>query len=311
MSSGWSVAIQHVYPRRLLSRAVLHATRLRARPARPFQQWLIHTVVRRYRVDLSEAAAPEAGTWPTFNAFFTRALRPGARPLPDAPDAIASPADATVLEAGAIDGATLVQAKSLTLSLDALLGGDRPAAAALAGGTYATLYLSPRDYHRVHLPADGTLTSIVHLPGDRFSVSPASTARIRDLFARNERVVFHFRDPGERPFALVMVGALLVGSIETPWTGPVADLPTPKPGPGRRWAWDGPTLLRGAEVGRFNMGSTVIALFPPGMARWDPAIRPDAPIRCGQRIGVRLPARRPSIAQPAPYRGREPADGSP
>ena len=290
MNDRWSVALQHVYPRRLLSRVVLHATRLRARPARPFQQWLIRTVVRRYRVDLAEAVASKAGGWPTFNAFFTRALRPGARPLPEEPDAIASPADATVLEAGAIDGATLVQAKSLTFSLDALLGDDRPAVAALAGGTCATLYLSPRDYHRVHLPADGTLTAIVHLPGDRFSVSPATAARIRGLFARNERVILHFRDPGGRPFTIVMVGALLVGSIETPWTGPIADLPDPGAGPARRWEWLGPTLLRGAEIGRFNMGSTVIVLFPPGMARWDPAFRPGASVRCGQRIGLRSPA---------------------
>ena len=291
MNDRWSVALQHVYPRRLLSRVVLHATRTRARPARPFQQWLIRTVVRRYRVDLAEAVASEADGWPTFNAFFTRGLRPGARPLPEEPDAIASPADAAVLEAGAIDGATLVQAKSLTFSLDALLGEDRPAAA-LAGGSYATLYLSPRDYHRVHLPADGTLTAIVHLPGDRFSVSPATASRIRHLFARNERVVFHFRDPDGRAFAVVMVGALLVGSIETPWTGPVADLPDPTNGPARRWEWDGPALPRGAEIGRFNMGSTVIALFPPGMARWDPAFRPGASVRCGQRIGLRLPAGR-------------------
>ena len=292
MNGRWSIALQHVYPRRLLSRAVLHATRVRARPARPFQQWLIRTVVRRYRVDLTEAVTTEAGGWPTFNAFFTRALRPGARPLPEEPDAIASPADATVLEAGAIDGATLVQAKSLTFSLDALLGedGSAAAAAALAGGTYATLYLSPRDYHRVHLPADGALAAIVHLPGDRFGVSPAAASRIRRLFARNERVVLHFRDPEGRPFAVVMVGALLVGSIETPWTGAVAELPGPGNGPVRRWEWDGPRLPRGAEIGRFNMGSTVIALFPPGMARWDPACRPGASVRCRQRIGVRLSA---------------------
>ena len=290
MNDRWSVALQHVYPRRLLSRIVLHATRARARPVRPFQQWLIRTVVRRYRVDLAEATASEPGGWPTFNAFFTRALRPGARPLPEEPDAIASPADAAVLEAGVIDGATLVQAKSLTFSLDALLGDDRPAAAALAGGTYATLYLSPRDYHRVHLPADGTITAVVHLPGDRFSVSPATASRIRGLFARNERVILHLRDPDGRPFAVVMVGALLVGSIETPWTGPAANLPDPGSGPARRWEWNGPALVRGAEIGRFNMGSTVIALFPPGMARWDPAFRPGASVRCGQRIGVRLPA---------------------
>lgn len=292
MSGRWRSVLRHVHPRHLLSRAVLHATGLRARPVRPFQQWLIRTVVRRYRVDVSEAADAGGGGWPTFNAFFTRALRPGARPLPEEPDAIASPADATVLEAGRIDGTTLVQAKALTFSLDALLGEDRPAAA-LAGGTYATLYLSPRDYHRVHLPTGGAPTAIVHLPGDRFRVSPSAASRIRRLFARNERVIVHFRDPDERPFAVVLVGALLVGSIETPWTGRVADLPAPGAGSVRRWEWDGPALPRGAEIGRFNMGSTVIALFPPGMARLDPALRPGAGVRCRQRIGVRLPGRRP------------------
>ena len=279
MSPSISVALQRVYPRRLLSRIVLHATRVRI-PR--WQQWLIRTVVRRHEVDLCDAVESDLRAWPTFNAFFTRALRPDARPLPAEPDAVAAPADGTVQDAGDIADAGLVQAKSLTYTVEALLG-DRSAAAAFTGGSTATIYLAPRDYHRVHLPVDGTLAALVHLPGDRFSVNPATAERIPHLFARNERVVFHFRGAGGRPFAIVMVGALLVGSIETPWTGPVADRPSP--GRVRRWDFDGPALERGAEIGRFNMGSTVIALFPSGTVCWDPDFREGAPVRCRQAIG--------------------------
>ena len=266
MSPSLAVALQHAYPRRLLSRIVLHATRVRI-PA--WQRWLIRTVVHRYDVDLSDAVETDLRAWPTFNAFFTRALRPDARPLPAEPDAVAAPADGTVQDAGDIADSRLVQAKSLTYTVEALLGDHREAAV-YTSGTTATIYLAPRDYHRVHLPVDGSLAALVHLPGDRFSVNPATAERIRHLFARNERVVFHFRDAGGHPFAIVMVGALLVGSIDTPWTGPVADRPSPSPGGVRRWNFDGPALERGAEIGRFNMGSTVIVLFPPGAVRWDP-----------------------------------------
>ena len=292
MSPALAVALQHVYPRRLLSRIVLHATRVRI-PA--WQQWLIRTVVRRYEVDLSDAAEPDLRAWPTFNAFFTRALRPDARPLPAEPDTVAAPADGIVQNAGDIADSELVQAKSLTYTIEALLG-DRRAAAAFTDGSTATIYLAPRDYHRVHLPIDGALAALVHLPGDRFSVNPATSERIPYLFARNERVVFHFHGAGGHPFAIVMVGALLVGSIETPWTGPVADLPSPSPDPGRvpgrvrEWRFDGPALERGAEIGRFNMGSTVIALFSPGTVCWDPGFREGARVRCRQAIGRLHPA---------------------
>ena len=284
MSPSLAVALQHLYPRGLLSRLVRHATRVRFRP---LQQWLIRTVVRSYDVDLTDAIEPDLRAWPTFNEFFTRALRPEARPLPSAPEAVASPSDGTVQDARQLAGSTLVQAKSLTYSLDALLGGDAETAAALAGGAAATIYLAPRDYHRVHLPVDATLTSLVHVPGDRYSVNPVTAERIRHLFARNERVVFHFRDSAGRPFAVVMVGALLVGSIETPWTGPVADLPDP--GPVREWSFDAPKLERGDEIGRFNMGSTVILLFPRGAVRWDSAFRAGATVLCRAPIGILSP----------------------
>ena len=283
MTPSLAVALQHVYPRRLLSRLVRHATRLRI-PS--LQHWLIRTVVRRHDVDLCDAVETDLRSWPTFNAFFTRALRPDSRPLPAEPERVAAPSDGTVQDAGEITHQTLVQAKSLTYTIAALLGDEREAAA-FTGGSTATIYLAPRDYHRVHLPVDGSLAALVHLPGDRFSVNPATTERIRHLFARNERVVFHFRDPGGRPFAIVMVGALLVGGIETPWTGLVADLASP--GPFRRWEFDGPALGRGAEIGRFNMGSTVITLFPPGTVRWDPEFRPGSAVRCRQAIGRLLP----------------------
>ena len=287
MNRPLAVALQHLYPRRLLSRLVRHATRMRFAP---LQHWLIRTVVRGYDVDLSDALESNLRAWPTFNAFFTRALAPGARPLPDDRDAVASPSDGVVQHAERLSGTTLVQAKSLTYPLDALLGGDAKAASALAGGAAATIYLAPRDYHRVHVPVDATLSGLVHVPGDRFSVNPVTAEWIRHLFARNERVIFHFRDTDSRPFALVMVGALLVGSIDTPWTGTVADLPSPGPGssPGRKWEFDGPHLERGAEIGRFNMGSTVIVLFPRGAVEWDSEFRPGATVRCRQSIGRRL-----------------------
>ena len=295
MSPSFSVALQRAYPRRLLSRLVRHATRLRFPP---LQQWLIRTVVRRYHVDLSDAASSDPRAWPTFNAFFTRSLRPEARPLPADPHAVAAPSDGTVQHADELAGAALVQAKSLTCSVESLLGGDREAAAALAGGAAATIYLAPRDYHRVHLPIDGSLAALVHLPGDRFSVNPATAQRIRRLFARNERVVFHFRDGSGRPFALVMVGALLVGRHRDPLdrdgrrssgSGPGSE-PGSEPGPGPPVGIRRPRpLARGAEVGRFNMGSTVIALFPPGAVRWDPAFRAGAPVRCRQAVGRLLP----------------------
>ncbi|MCY4453971.1 MAG: archaetidylserine decarboxylase [Immundisolibacterales bacterium] len=283
MSPHFSVTLQYLYPRRLLSRIVLYATRIRISP---WQQWLIRTVVRRYAVDLSDAEESDPRAWPTFNAFFTRALRPEARPLPVDPDAVAAPSDGTLQDAGELSGATLVQAKSLTYTLEALLGGDRETADSLTGAAAATIYLAPRDYHRVHVPIDATLTGLVHVPGDRFSVNPATAERIRHLFARNERVIFHFRDADGRPFVLVMVGALLVGSVETPWTGPVAELR--RPGPERRWEFDGIDLARGAEIGRFNMGSTVIVLFPRGTVRWDPDFRSGATVRCREAIGRRV-----------------------
>ena len=292
MTPPLGVALQHLYPRRLLSRLVRHATRLRFPP---LQHWLIRTVVRRYDVDLSDALESDVRAWPTFNAFFTRELAPGARPLPDDRTAVASPSDGTVQHAELLSGTNLVQAKSLTYPLETLLGGDAKATAALAGGAAATIYLAPRDYHRVHLPVDASLTGLVHVPGDRYSVNPVTAEWIRHLFARNERVIFHFRDPAGRPFAVVMVGALLVGGIETPWTGTVADRPSPGPGSspgsslGRKWKFDGPALERGAEIGRFNMGSTVIVLFPRGAVQWDSAFRPGASVRCRQSIGRLLP----------------------
>ena len=280
MTRRIAVALQHLYPRRLLSRIVLHATRVRIPP---WQRWLIRTVVRRYDVDLTDAEASDPGAWPTFNAFFTRALRPGARPLPDAPNAVASPSDGTVQDAGELDGTSIVQAKSLAYSLEDLLGGDPVTAAGLAGGACATIYLAPRDYHRVHLPVGATLASLAHLPGDRFSVNPATAERVRDLFARNERVVFRFRDRAGRTFVIVMVGALLVGSIETPWTGPVADLSSP----GR--AGSGSSTGSPSSAGRRSAGSTWArrssSPSPRGAIRWDPALRPGAPVRCGQEIG--------------------------
>lgn len=272
--------------RHFLSRAAFHVTRWRW-PA--FQHLLIRLFIHQYQVDLSDATATDPQAWPTFNAFFTRELRPGARPLPDADDLLVSPADGVVSQMGNIlPGGELLQAKSLTYDVATLLG-DKEATSTFDGGTFLTIYLAPHNYHRVHLPTDATLTALRHIPGDRFSVNAANTKRIKHLFARNERVALHFRDPHSRPFALVLVGALMVGSIETPWTVQLTSSPATQPplsNEPRQWhPEEGGMLPRGAEVGRFNMGSTVIALFPPGLVRyWLPEIRPNDPIRCRQAI---------------------------
>ena len=248
-----------------------------------FMRWF----VGRFGVVLADAAQPDLTTYPSFNAFFTRALRSGARPIAGEPDAVASPADSCVSQAGAIEAGRVFQAKGRGFSALELLGGAAADAAPFAAGRFATLYLSPKDYHRVHMPLDGELRAMVHVPGRLFSVSPTTTRGVDRLFARNERVAFLF-DTAAGHMAYVMVGALFVSSIETVWSGEV----TPPAGRTvRRWDYAAAQhrFKKGDELGRFNMGSTVILLFEAGRIAWDPALLPEAALRVGQRIATLEP----------------------
>lgn len=277
------VGLQYLLPQHLLSAVVFHLTRLHLGPVTAL---LIRGFIRAFRVDMTEAREPDPAAYPTFNAFFTRALRADARPIDPTPGAIVSPVDGSVSQLGDIESGRIFQAKGQDFGCDELLGGDPDLAACFDGGLFATLYLAPRDYHRIHMPLDGSLESTRHISGRLFSVNPATTATVPRLFARNERVVCAFRT--ERgPMALVLVGAIFVGSIETVWTGPIS--PSRARRVSRITAPEvGPTLRRGAELGRFNMGSTVILLLPRDSARWCTRLRPGTPVRCGERLALPL-----------------------
>ncbi|MCP5144291.1 MAG: phosphatidylserine decarboxylase [Gammaproteobacteria bacterium] len=251
--------------------------------------WLVQPAIRafvsRFNVNLAEAAAPEPGAYASFNAFFTRALRGDARPLPAATNVLASPADGVLSNRGILDNDAMLQAKGRTYSVEALLGGADHAKG-FHGGTSATIYLSPRDYHRLHMPWQGQLESMVYIPGDLFAVNPRTVRAVDGLFARNERVVAIFNSPAGR-YALVLVGAIFVGSIETVWCGEVT------PGSPRHLTvragseFESPDFARGAEFARFNMGSTIVMVFEPGMVDLGidaPAAVPSA-IRMGEPMG--------------------------
>ncbi|MBB4126199.1 phosphatidylserine decarboxylase [Xanthomonas translucens] len=271
-------ALTYVLPHRLLSSL---ARRL-AYSSRPgLKQWLIDTVVRRFGVDLAEAAEPDPRAYPTFNAFFTRALKPGARVADPDPQALLMPADGRISQLGPIQDGRIFQAKGQSFTASELLG-DAAAAAPFANGLYATVYLSPRDYHRVHMPWTGTLRETVHVPGRLFSVGPDAVRDVPRLFARNERLVCHF-DTDFGPMASVMVGALLVSGVETVWSG--VEIPRYGDRITRKdWRGKGIVLERFAEMARFNYGSTVIVLLPPGVTQLDPALAAESPVRLGQAL---------------------------
>lgn len=248
--------VQYVVPQKTLSRIVYAATRCRWRA---WKNFLIDRVVRAYAVDMTAAAESDPHAYPSFNAFFTRALRAGARPAAGTADTIACPADGRISQIGRVASGRILQAKGRSYTVAELLA-DAEAAAPYRDGMFATIYLSPRDYHRVHMPLDGTLVATVHVPGRLFSVAPGPVADIPRLFARNERLVCHFA--GTRgPFVVVMVGAMLVSGITTVWDGAV--VPPYARGIVRQdWRGRGIQLARGAELARFEMGSTAIVLIP-------------------------------------------------
>ena len=288
-------ALTYVLPHRLLSSLVRKVAYSR-RPA--LKQWLIDTVTRRFGVDLSEAAESDPRAYETFNAFFTRALKPGARtPDPD-PRALLMPADGRISECGHIgdaregvlhegalheDASHVFQAKGHGFTTAELLADDT-AAHAFDGGLYATVYLSPKDYHRVHMPWTGKLRETVHVPGRLFSVGPDAVGTVSKLFARNERLVCHF-DTDFGPMAVVMVGALLVSGVETVWSG--IEIP-PYGGPVTVKDYRGENIVldRFAEMARFNYGSTVIVLLPKGVAELSPDLSAQSPVRLGECLAI-------------------------
>ena len=280
-------ALTYVLPHRLLSSL---ARRLAYSTNPSIKQWLIDTVTRKFGVDLSEAAEPDPRAYPSFNAFFTRALKPGARIADPDPSALLMPADGHISQCGDIvpDGrgdGRIFQAKGQSYTAAELLG-DAEAARPFADGLFATVYLSPRDYHRVHMPWTGTLRETVHVPGRLFSVGTAAVADVPRLFARNERLVCHF-DTEFGPMASVMVGALLVSGVETVWSG--VEIPAYADRISRKdYRGKGIVLERFAEMARFNYGSTVIVLLPKGAAMLDPSLKAEMPVRLGQRLATRL-----------------------
>ena len=280
---GPVTALSYVLPHRFLSSL---ARRLAYSETPAIRRWLIATVVRKFGVDLSEAAESDAGAYSSFNAFFTRALKPGARTPESDPAALLIPADGHISQCGEIaplgngDG-RIFQAKGRSFTVAELLG-DESAARVFADGVFATIYLSPRDYHRVHMPWTGHLRETVHVPGRLFSVGADAVASVPRLFARNERLVCHF-DTDFGPMCVVMVGALLVSGVETVWNGveipAYGDRITRKDYRGR-----GIVLERFAEMARFNYGSTVIVLLPKNAAALSTALEPERPVRLGQRL---------------------------
>jgi phosphatidylserine decarboxylase len=272
-----SLLLQHLLPKRTLTILV---GALAGTHGGALTRWAVRRFIARYGVDMSEAADAQIAHYPTFNDFFTRALRAGARPLADAP--WICPVDGAISQCGAIAGDRIFQAKGHDYTTQALLGGDSGLAAQFADGAFATLYLSPRDYHRIHMPCDGRLVRMIHVPGTLYSVNPATARGVPGLFARNERVVCAFES--ERgPFAMALVGATIVGSMATVWHGVVNP---PRPGTLREWNYGagGPALERGAEMGRFLLGSTVVLLFPKATLRFHPDWAPRRAIRMGEAM---------------------------
>lgn len=276
------ILIQYLLPHHLLSRMVYGATRCRWRP---WKNFLIRAFMWRYTVRMDEAERPGIEEYTSFNDFFTRPLKRGVRPIAG-DGALVSPVDGVVSRVGGLDGDQIIQAKGKWFNVEDLLAGTEDECAPFRNGCFATLYLAPSEYHRVHMPLDGSLKRMSYIPGALFSVNNAATGRIPGLFARNERIVCWF-DTACGPMILCMVGALFVGSMETVWHGQVTPV---RPRIGAVYSYDGPLFSKGAEIGRFNMGSTVILLFSGNVIKWDMAVQADSTVRVGGRIGSLTPA---------------------
>ena len=283
MSDRLAVLPQYLMPKQALT---LLAGQLASARLGGLTTSVIRWFVSRYNVNMAEAADPDIANYASFNDFFTRALKPGARPLAAAD--LICPVDGAISQFGPIAKDQIFQAKGHTYSTTALLGGDATQAARFDDGHFATLYLSPRDYHRIHMPCAGELTRMVHVPGDLFSVNPTTARGVPGLFARNERVVCFF-ESAQGPFGLVLVGATIVGSMATVWHGQVNP---PRTGVLRHWdyAKGQVRLQQGEEMGRFLLGSTVVMLFPKGPLRFNPQWASARAIQLGESMADRLVA---------------------
>jgi len=280
------VALQVVLPQHGLSRLMYRLARVQWAPLRIPLIWIF---IRVTGIRMAEAAEPDPRRYPSLNALFTRTLRPDLRPIEPDPAAVVSPVDGILSQLGAIEQGRLIQAKGQDYSVRDLLGRNGEDARRFEGGAFATLYLSPKDYHRIHMPLAGDLTEMAHVAGRLYSVNGITADLVPGLFTRNERVICRFETEAG-PMAMVLVGAIFVGGIETVWAGEVT--PATRSRAKAQGAASRPSvhLGRGAEMGRFNLGSTVVLLFPPGRVTWDPALTPGSPVRMGQRIGRLVPA---------------------
>jgi phosphatidylserine decarboxylase len=281
VSERFTVLLQYLLPKQALT---ILAGKFASARAGKLTTRVIRWFVARYQVNMAEAANPDISVYPTFNEFFTRPLRAGARPQAAA-DFI-SPVDGAISQFGPIERDQIFQAKGHSYSTTTLVGGDSTLAAQFDNGSFATLYLSPRDYHRIHMPCDGTLKRMIYVPGALFSVNPATARGVPGLFARNERVVCEF-DSAHGPFILTLVGATIVGSMATVWHGVVNP---PRSREVREWRYDDkPVVLKkGEEMGRFLLGSTVVMLFPKNTLQFNPQWAPTKSIRMGEMMGLKV-----------------------
>lgn len=278
------VLIQYVLPQLLISRLAgkLADARLPASILSPVIRWFIG----RYGVNMSEAADENLASYPTFNAFFTRELKPGMRPLAGGAETVVSPVDGTISQLGQIDNDRVFQAKGQSFSLVELLGGDSERAKPFEGGEFATIYLAPNDYHRIHMPIAGSLREMAYVPGRLFSVNPVTAEAVPGLFARNERVVTIF-DTDAGPMAMVLVGAMIVGSVETRWAGIVAPTSGKREVTSFSYRDQSPGIRyeQGEEMGRFRLGSTVVLVFPKGATDWQENLQSRDKVQLGQAVG--------------------------
>ena len=272
------VTPQYLVPQHLLSTAMHWFMQMETPWIKNAQ---IKLLAKLYKIDLSEVPLDDITDYPSFNSFFTRSLKPGSRPIDSAPTTLVSPADGVVSQSQHLQGNTLIQAKCHDYTLEALLGGDIEYAKQFYNGDAAVIYLSPKDYHRIHMPCDGTLLSMTYVPGDLFAVNPATVRNVEGLFARNERLIIRFENE-HGIFCLIMVGAIFVGSMETVWQGKI----TPPYQPTlQHWDYDEPLAFhKGEEIGRFNMGSTVILLTPEGQIPELGMISADTPVKMGEKL---------------------------
>lgn len=282
MLNQLKVIWQYCLPQHLLSRLVGRVAEIRVKR---IKNALIRCAISRYKINLDEAISNDINDYPTFNAFFTRELKPGVRPISDDDNEVCSPVDGTISQLGTIDHNQIFQAKGHHYSIDDLLGGKDHQPASFDEGSFATIYLAPKDYHRIHMPVSGELTRMVYVPGRLFSVNPLTTSNIPNLFARNERVICYFKTTFGT-IAVIMVGAMLVASIKTPWAGIIA----PHRGNDIKiWDYADNTLNLsykcGDEIGQFCFGSTVIVLFPKQGVEFAQQLKANSSLQLGQTMG--------------------------